>query len=88
MSTALQLTNERSMTELQKRLGTLHEVEPVDEGFYFKGLAVGPGISRDEAVDLIELVQQGEARITVAVTTGDGTTRLLPFQPMQMYFCG
>jgi hypothetical protein len=88
MNTALQLTDERRMTELQKRLGTLQEAEPVDEGFYFKGVAGGRGIGRDEAVDLISLAQQGDARITVAITTSDGATRLLPFQPMQMYYCG
>jgi hypothetical protein len=76
------------MAELQERLGGLREAEPVDEGFYFKGVAAGRGIDRDQAVDLISLAQQGDARITVAITTSDGTTRLLPFQPMQMYYCG
>ena len=69
-------------------MNTAVQSEPVDEGFYFRGIAAGRGISRDEAVDLITRVQQGEARITVAVTTSDGTTRPLPFKPMQMIFCG
>ena len=69
-------------------MNTAVQPEPVDEGFYFKGIAAGRGISRDEAVDLITRVQQGEARITVAVTTSDGTTRPLQFQPLQMIFCG
>jgi hypothetical protein len=62
--------------------------EPVDEGFYFKGLATGRGITRDEAVDLITRVREGEARVTIAVTTPDGVTRPLAFTPMQMMFCG
>jgi hypothetical protein len=69
-------------------MNTVLHTEPVDEGFYFKGLAAGRGISRDEAVDLIARVQQGEARITVSVTTSDGITRPLPFRPMQMLYCG
>ena len=69
-------------------MNTAVHSEPVDEGFYFKGIAAGRGISRDEAVDLITRVQQGEARITVADTPSDGTPRPLPVQPMQMIFCG
>jgi hypothetical protein len=69
-------------------MNTVLHSEPVDEGFYFKGLATGRGITRDEAVDLIARVRQGEARITIAVTTSDGVTRPLSFEPMQMMFCG
>jgi len=63
-------------------------MEPVDEGLYFKGVAAGPGISREEAVELIRRVQQGDASITVTVSTDDGRTRPLEFRPIQMLFCG
>ena len=69
-------------------MNTEPQVEPVDEGFYFKGMAPNGTISRDEAVDLIRLVQRGEASVTVSVTTDDGTTHPLAFRPMQMMFCG
>lgn len=69
-------------------MNTEQRLEPVDEGFYFKGMAAGRGISRDQAVELIRLVRQGDATVTVAVTTDDGTTHPLAFQPMQMMFCG
>jgi hypothetical protein len=62
--------------------------EPAGEGLYFKGLAAGPGIGRDEAVELIRRVHEGDASITVTVSTGDGRTRPLEFRPIQMLFCG
>lgn len=69
-------------------MNTELHTEPVDEGFYFKGLAAGPGIGREEAVELIRRVQEGDASITVTVSTGDGGTRPLEFRPIQMLFCG
>jgi len=69
-------------------MNTEIHLEPVDEGFYFKGVATGRGITRDQAVDLITRVRQGEARITIAVTTPDGVTRPLAFTPVQMLYCG
>jgi hypothetical protein len=51
-------------------------------------LAAGPGIGREEAVELIRRVQEGDASITVTVSTGDGRTRPLEFRPIQMLFCG